>query len=95
MSSGQIDLEVIDFSKVRPDFPPNDFVGPSIPFVRIDKMLYLAGLAESATDGQRKLKQGAVHINGEVQNAYTVVVRKVPMEFVVRVGKKLKRILIV
>jgi tyrosyl-tRNA synthetase len=88
-------LEVVDYSGVKPDFPPGDFLGPSIPFVRLDKMLYLAGLAESVADAQRKLKQGAVRVNGEVQTVLTVVVRKLPMEFVVRVGKKLKRVLIV
>src|SRR5205085_8111387 len=89
------ELEVIDYSTVKPDFQPHDLLGPSVPFVRIDKMLHLAGLAESATDGQRKLKQGAVRINGEVQTAHTVIVKKIPMEFVVKVGKKLKRIMIV
>src|SRR5213083_751783 len=33
--------------------------------VRVDKLLAEAGLAESASDGGRKLKQGAVEIDGE------------------------------
>ncbi|HEY6349811.1 MAG TPA: tyrosine--tRNA ligase [Candidatus Angelobacter sp.] len=94
VEQNKYDLRVLDYSHVKPDFQPHDFVGPSIPFVRLDKMLYLAGLAESATDGQRKLKAGAVRINGEVQTAHTVVVTRVPMEFVVRVGKRLKRVMI-
>jgi tyrosyl-tRNA synthetase len=89
------ELKVVDYSAVRPDFPANDLLGPSIPFVRLDKMVHLAGLADSATDGQRKIKQGAVRINGEVQTQLTVIVTKVPMEFVVRIGKRIKRVLIV
>jgi tyrosyl-tRNA synthetase len=92
---GKYELEVIDYSTVKPDLPPGDFFGPSIPFVRLDKVVHLVGLAESATDGQRKLKQGAVRVNGEVQTQLTVIVAKLPMEFVVRVGKKIKRVLIV
>ncbi len=89
------ELKVLDYSGVRPDFPPGDFLGPSVPFVRLDKMLHLSGLAESVKDAQRKIQQGAVRINGEVQTLPTVIVAKVPYEFVVRVGKKLKRVLIV
>jgi tyrosyl-tRNA synthetase len=89
------ELKVLDYSGVRPDFPPGDFVGPSIPFVRLDKMVHLAGLAESVKDAQRKIKQGAVRINGEVQTLPTVIIAQVPYEFVVRVGKMLKRVLIV
>jgi tyrosyl-tRNA synthetase len=89
------ELEVLDYHGVRPDFPAGDFFGPTVPFVRLDKMLHLAGMSDSVKDAQRKIQQGAVRINGEVQTALTVIVEKVPIEFVVRVGKKLKRVLVV
>lgn len=88
------ELKVVDYSAVKPDFQPNDFFGSSIPFVRLDKLVHLSGLADSTTDAQRKIKQGAVRINGEVQTQLTVIVTKVPMEFVVRVGKRIKRVII-
>jgi tyrosyl-tRNA synthetase len=92
--AGKFDLVVLEYGSVRPDLDKEDFVGPAIPFVRTDKMLMLAGLADSATDAQRKLKQNAVRINGEIQSAHTVIVSQLPMEFVVRVGRKMKRIVI-
>ena len=57
--------------------------------VRIDKLLVRCGLAESASDGARKLKQNAVRINGEVANRPVLDI-KVPSEFTVRVGKRIK-----
>jgi tyrosyl-tRNA synthetase len=89
------ELQVLDYHGVKPDFPAGDFFGPTVPFVRLDKMLHLAGMADSVKDAQRKIQQGAVRINGEAQTALTVIVEKVPIEFVVRVGKKLKRVLVV
>ena len=34
--------------------------------IRVDKLLALTGLADSVTDAARKLKAGAVEINGEI-----------------------------
>src|SRR5215467_12147695 len=36
--------------------------------VRLDKLLLMAGLVSSATEGQRKVKEGAVYINGQQQS---------------------------
>ncbi len=63
--------------------------------VRIDKLLVAAGLASSATDGQRKLKEGAVRIDGAVQTASHVLLQAEAPEFVLHLGKKVKRIKIV
>ncbi|HSK42743.1 MAG TPA: tyrosine--tRNA ligase, partial [Candidatus Binatia bacterium] len=61
--------------------------------LRIDKLILLAGLAESATDAQRKRKQKAVKINDRVieEHAFTSDSR----EFVLKVGRKIKRISLV
>jgi tyrosyl-tRNA synthetase len=61
--------------------------------LRIDKLILLAGLADSSTDAQRKRKQKAVKINDRVieEHAYISDSR----EFVLKVGRKIKRISLV
>jgi tyrosyl-tRNA synthetase len=59
--------------------------------MRIDKLLARAGLADSGTDAVRKLKQGAVKVNGA---AVTDPTTKVDLsgEVVVQVGRKIKKV---
>src|SRR5947209_10945388 len=70
------------------DLPPSARTDKGI---RVDKVLAFSGLAESVTDATRKLKAGAVEINGSVfrdlllQDAQDGVL-------VMRLGKKWKRI---
>ena len=59
--------------------------------VRVDKLLAKVGLADSASDGQRKIKQHAVKIDGELC-ADASLNLKIPHEFVVRVGRQMKKI---
>ena len=55
--------------------------------VRLDKLLVRLGLAESATDATRKLKQGAVRVDGgPTQGTHARVT--VPGRLVVRAGKR-------
>ena len=56
--------------------------------IRVDKLLLRLGMAESATDAQRKLKQGAVRIEGEVLHAPHVTLATLPADLPVRVGKR-------
>src|SRR5487761_1201081 len=37
----------------------------AVPFISVSKLIFDCGLAESRTDAERKVKQGAVRINGE------------------------------
>jgi tyrosyl-tRNA synthetase len=62
--------------------------------VRIDKLLKEAGLATSRTEAERKIKEGAVTIDGQT---VTASVAKVPADggFLVRVGKRVKRVRLV
>ncbi|HYL34867.1 MAG TPA: tyrosine--tRNA ligase [Bryobacteraceae bacterium] len=59
--------------------------GSSLP-----KILLGTGMAESRTDAERKIKAGAVEINGERYTTFTITLG--PGETVLRVGKKWKRI---
>ena len=62
--------------------------------VRLDRLLVKCGLAESATDATRKLKQGAIKVENEVTTdpRLTLVVPDVgkPLRLALKVGKRLK-----
>jgi tyrosyl-tRNA synthetase len=62
--------------------------------IRVDKLLKEAGLAASRTEAERKIKEAAVTIDGE---SVTAPVVSVPANggFLVRVGKRVKRIRLV
>lgn len=61
--------------------------------VRVDKLVLSAGLVSSASEGQRKLKEGAVYINGEQQTRPVIAVGS--NDLVLKLGKKIKRIKLV
>src|SRR5581483_4336504 len=60
--------------------------------VRLDRLLHRAGLAESATDAGRKLKANAVKVDGETVTAPHLAVSVLPASWVIRVGKRMKRV---
>jgi tyrosyl-tRNA synthetase len=72
-----------DVEEVQIEVPENQ--------LRIDKLLPRARLAESVSDAVRKLKQGAVRVNGETINDPTAIVNISP-EAIVQVGRKIKRV---
>ena len=61
--------------------------------VRDGEVLARAGMAESATDALRKIKARSVKIDGELKCEPVLAIR-LPVEFVVRVGRLMKRITI-
>jgi tyrosyl-tRNA synthetase len=58
--------------------------------IRVDKLLALIGLTGSVTDATRKIKAGAVEINGAIQK--DLLLNNVPGELIIRVGKQWKRV---
>ena len=58
--------------------------------VRVDKLIATIGLAESVTDATRKLKAGAVEINGTVHR--DLYLKTSERLLVIRVGKRWKRV---
>ncbi len=67
-----------------------DAGGPASGQIRLDKLLVRLGLADSATDATRKLKQGAVRIGGEAVSAPHLFVGPLPATLVLRVGKRIR-----
>jgi tyrosyl-tRNA synthetase len=61
--------------------------------VKLDKILTRAALADSGSDAQRKIKSGAVKLDGEVYKELFVAV-KPPAEMVIRVGRKMKKVVL-
>ena len=64
------------------------FVGNAI--IVVDKMLARIGLADSVTDATRKIKAGAVEINGV--RIRDLLLGEVPAEMIVQVGKHWRRV---
>ncbi|HKU25571.1 MAG TPA: tyrosine--tRNA ligase [Candidatus Sulfotelmatobacter sp.] len=59
--------------------------------IRIDKLLVKCGLAESATDASRKLKQGSVRVNNLSQKEpHFALTGSPPFRLTLRVGKQLR-----
>jgi tyrosyl-tRNA synthetase len=70
--------------------PPGIAGGKSYKGIRLDRLLVKCGLAESGSDAARKLKEGAVRVNTEVQENVYILVTELPARFSLRVGKRLK-----
>jgi tyrosyl-tRNA synthetase len=59
--------------------------------VKLDKLLARCGLAESVSDGSRKIKQKAVRIDGEVTTELVIPVQ-IPSQLTLRVGRSMRRV---
>jgi tyrosyl-tRNA synthetase len=62
--------------------------------VRLDKVLVRCGLVSSGAEASRKIKEGAVRIDGNVESSARVLVPSLPAELTLRLGKKIKRAVI-
>ena len=60
--------------------------------VKVDKLLHRSGLADSVSDGLRKIKQKAVRAGHEVIENPILQAENLPLEVILRVGRKIKRI---
>ena len=58
--------------------------------LRVDKLLARVGLADSVSDAVRKIKAGAVQINGE--KVKEVLLTNPSAELLIQVGKNWKRV---
>jgi tyrosyl-tRNA synthetase len=71
-----------------------DRLRPTAILVRVDKLLVEAGLAESGSDGSRKVKQRAVEIDGETVEKPKLAVPSPARLMVVRAGRSMKKVMI-
>jgi tyrosyl-tRNA synthetase len=71
-----------------------EVLGMSERRIKLDRLLARSGLADSVSDAVRKLRQRAVKVNGELKTDPVAFIdpRK---ELLVRVGKKIKRVVLV
>jgi tyrosyl-tRNA synthetase len=76
-----IELAQVPYEKVK---CPSD--GSSYP-LRVDKLLAHAGMANSVTEGARKIKQGAVEIDGARVAEPIFAPQSIPAHLTVRAGK--------
>jgi tyrosyl-tRNA synthetase len=68
--------------------------GPSDPdrvFVRADKLIREAGLVSSATEAGRKIKERAVHVNGQALTCLALAV-SASKPVTLRLGRKIKKV---
>src|SRR5262249_8310830 len=82
----EIEQAEVPFTSIK---PANESTGHTI---KLDKLLAQCGLADSATDAQRKIKQGAVRIDGEVKKEPIVGLKAIPIEVLLNVGRHWKKV---
>jgi tyrosyl-tRNA synthetase len=71
--------------------PPNKKVG----YLRLDKLLLRAGFTSSTSEAIRKIREGAVRIEGrQVPKEINTMVIALPEEVLIALGKKIKRVVI-
>jgi tyrosyl-tRNA synthetase len=78
------DVHVLDADRLR----------PVAMLVRVDKLLLEAKLAESASDGSRKIKQRAVSIDGELVEKPKLGLPLPARPLIVRAGRSMKQVVI-
>ena len=71
-----------------------DRLQPVVMLVRVDKLLVEANLAESASDGSRKVKQKAVRIDEELVEKPKLAVPSPARPLLVRAGRSMKMVMI-
>jgi tyrosyl-tRNA synthetase len=60
--------------------------------IRLDKLLARAGLADSTSDGSRKIKQRSVQVGGQVVTLLHLLVLLPVPDISIRVGRKMKMV---
>ncbi len=64
--------------------------GNSYRGIRLDRLLVKSRLADSGSEAARKIKEGAVRVNGGVEQNIYILVTELPARFSLRVGKRAK-----
>src|SRR3954465_12455534 len=95
VSLNSIGIERDDAGPVPPlpgqDVASQERAGVQMHFIRIDKLLRAAGLADSGADAQRQIKQRAVRIGGGLIQGFTYQT-SIPISIPVQVGRRIKQV---
>src|SRR5262252_200111 len=93
------EVERIRVSLSEVEWAPSDSTSPPIRagqvMIKLDRLLVKCGLADSATDASRKLKQGSVRVGEDVYENPRIGINLSDEPLKLRVGKKMKLALIV
>jgi tyrosyl-tRNA synthetase len=88
--------DVVELVQVKlEDIKTEQLPGEGLWQIRLDKLLHKAGFANSVSDAQRKLKQGAVQIEREVKKEVWSSAKSGGPPFDVRVGRTVKKVHII
>jgi tyrosyl-tRNA synthetase len=91
----ELDLETYKSERGQSSNEPRiDIPSGAVKPIPIHKLLFRIGLAESVTEASRKIKQGAVRINGEAFSKVHYELSKLPERLTIRVGKRAKVVVI-
>jgi tyrosyl-tRNA synthetase len=65
-------------------------MGPAHLGIRLDRLLVICGLADSSTDAARKLRQGAVRVNDNLEQNPRIMFSGLSARLTLRVGRRVK-----
>jgi tyrosyl-tRNA synthetase len=92
----QVGFDQIQWSAEDSDYSPDgvgfrlEGSGPAHVGIRLDRLLVVCGLADSATDATRKLKQGAVRVNDNLEQNPRIMFTGLSTRLTLRVGRRVK-----
>jgi tyrosyl-tRNA synthetase len=89
ISASEVTLDRYDAGTAQPMGSDTSFEPR---YIRVDKLVYQAGLAASRSEAERKIREKAVRLNGAV--ILGPVAFQVPDRFVLRLGKRMKAVLL-
>ena len=84
------DVERVRVGRAEVDLGDSKPGGAASFTIRLDKLIFKCGLADSVTDASRKVKAGAVKVGNKVEGSPHIVIASLPHELSVRVGKRIK-----
>ncbi len=89
----EVEKVQISLSEILPD--GDSATGRSTPLlVPLGKIMVRCGLAESMSDASRKIREGAVWVDGRPFHRFHLDVSQLPHEFVLKVGRRLKSVIL-
>jgi tyrosyl-tRNA synthetase len=90
-AESEIEEVRINYSQIQAG---SQISGSGMPF-KVEKLVALAGLAESVADAGRKVKQKAVRINNQlVEHPISTSPNGLPFELLVQVGRRFRRVVV-